>query len=121
MKVKYNHILLTCLCAIFLTACGAKDTIVPPETLLDETQMIDILTDAQLLEGDLNFRRSESEDIQGRSKVYYDQLFEHYGITDSIFNENLRYYTEKPAILERITDSVYKRLVKEQEKLKTKE
>ncbi len=83
--------------------------------------MIDILTDVQLIEGELNFRRSEGEDIQGRNNLYYNQLFEHYGITDSIFNENLRYYTEKPAILERITDSVYKRLVKEQEKLKTKE
>ena len=121
MKVKYNHILLTCLCAIFLTACGAKDTVVPPETLLNETQMIDILTDVQLIEGELNFRRSEGEDIQGRNNLYYNQLFEHYGITDSIFNENLRYYTEKPAILERITDSVYKRLVKEQEKIKAEE
>lgn len=119
--MRFHHIVFTCFCAFFLTACDAKDTIVPPETLLNEAQMIDILTDVQLLEGDLNFRRSESEGIQGRSKVYYDQLFEHYDITDSIFNDNLRYYTEKPAILERITDSVYKRLVKEQEKLKTKE
>ena len=119
--MRFHHIVFTCLCAIFLTACGAKDTVVPPETLLNETQMIDILTDVQLIEGELNFRRSEGEDIQGRNNLYYNQLFEHYGITDSIFNENLRYYTEKPAILERITDSVYKRLVKEQEKLKTKE
>ena len=119
--MRFHHIVFTCFCVIFLTACGAKDTVVPPENLLSETQMIDILTDVQLIEGELNFRRSEGEDIQGRNNLYYDQLFEHYGITDSIFNENLRYYTEKPAILERITDSVYKRLVKEQEKLKTKE
>ena len=121
MKVRFHHILLICLCATFLAACGQKDTIVPPETFLTETQMIDILTDAQLLEGDLNFRRSEGEDIQGRNNTYYEQLFEHYGITDSIFDDNLRYYTQKPAILERITDSVYKRLVKEQNKLKTEE
>ena len=119
--MRFHHIVFTCFCVIFLTACGAKDTVVPPETLLNETQMIDILTDVQLIEGELNFRRSEGEDIQGRNNLYYNQLFEHYGITDSIFSENLRYYTEKPAILERITDSVYKRLVKEQEKLKTKE
>lgn len=118
MKVKFHHILPTCLCAIFLTTCGSKETIVPPENLLSETQMIDILTDVQLIEGELNFRRSEGEDIQGRNNLYYTQLFEHYGINDSIFNDNIRYYTEKPAILERITDSVYNRLSKEQAKLK---
>ncbi len=121
MKIRFHHIVFTCLCAIFLTACGSKDTIMPPETLLSESQMIDILTDVQLLEGDMNFRRSEGENIQGRNNLYYEQLFAHYGITDSIFNDNIRYYTEKPAILERITDSVYNRLVKEQEKLKAAE
>lgn len=121
MKVRFHHILLICLCVTFLAACGQKDTIVPPETFLTETQMIDILTDAQLLEGDLNFRRSEGEDIQGRNNTYYEQLFEHYGITDSIFDDNLRYYTQKPAILEKITDSVYNRLVKVQTAMKSVE
>ena len=99
MKVRFNHILLTSFCAIFLTACGAKDPIVPPKTLLNEAQMIDILTDVQLLEGELNSRRSNGENIQGRSNVYYNQLFEHYGITDSILNDNLRYYTEKHLLI----------------------
>ena len=112
--MQFHHIFLVCLCAIFLTACGSKDTVVPPETLLTEAQMIDILTDVQLIEGDLNFRRSEGEETQDRNNLYYQQLFEHYGITDSVFNDNLRYYTEKPAILEKITDSVYSRLVKVQ-------
>ena len=119
--MKFHHIVFTCLCAIFLTACGQKDTIVPPETFLTEAQMIDILTDAQLLEGDLNFRRSEGEDIQGRNNTYYKQLFEHYGITDSIFDDNLHYYTQKPAILEKITDSVYNRLVRVQTAIKSVE
>lgn len=119
MKLRFHHIPILCLCAIFLTACGSKDTVVPPETLLTEAQMIDILTDVQVIEGDLNFRRSEGENIQGRSSLYYSQLFEHYGITDSIFNDNLLYYTDKPAILERITDSVYNRLAKVQDKLKS--
>lgn len=116
--MRFHHIVFACFCAIFLTTCGSKETIVPPEDLLSETQMIDILTDVQLIEGELNFRRSEGEDIQGRNNLYYTQLFEHYGINDSIFNDNIRYYTEKPAILERITDSVYNRLSKEQAKLK---
>jgi hypothetical protein len=48
------------------------------------------------------------------SRDYYAQLFEHYGITDSIFEQNLKYYTERPAELEKIMDSVMQRLTKEQ-------
>ena len=46
------------------------------------------------------------------SRDYYDQLFEHYGITDSIFEQNMRYYTERPEVLERIMDSTLQRLMK---------
>jgi len=48
------------------------------------------------------------------SRDCYDQLFEHYGITDSIFSQNIQYYTERPIVLERIMDSVMQRLVNEQ-------
>jgi hypothetical protein len=41
---------------------------------------------------------------------YYEQVFSHYGITDSVFNANMRYYTHSPEVLERIMDSVTQRL-----------
>ena len=47
------------------------------------------------------------------SREYYDQLFTHYGITDSIFEQNIKYYAERPEVLERIMDSVVQRLEKE--------
>ena len=53
------------------------------------------------------FRR---KDFMKISRECYDQLFEHYGITDSIFTQNIRYYTERPVVLERIMDSVMQRL-----------
>lgn len=106
------------LLAVLTAGCSVKDTVTPPERLLSEREMIEILTDANIIEGALNFRRSEGEDTHDLSLAYYEQLFEHYGINDSIFLDNLRYYTEKPATLERITDSVYIRLTKEQDKIR---
>lgn len=87
-----------------------------PSRFLSEKEMIDIMTDMQIIEADINYHKSNGEEIGDRSKVYYRQLFEHYGITDSIFNENMRYYTYTPATMERIMDSVTQRLTKEQSK-----
>ena len=98
-----------------------------PERLLNEREMIDIMTDVQIIEADINFQKSQNrernpndttvivpKDYVKISREYYDQLFEHYHITDSIFMQNMRYYTRQPATLEKIMDSVMNRLTKEQ-------
>ena len=80
--------------------------------------MIAIMTDVQIIEADINYRKNQSprgqsaetKDYTPLTATYYGQLFEHYGITDSIFSENMRYYTERPEVLDRIMDSVAQRL-----------
>jgi len=97
-----------------------------PERLLSEQEMIAIMTDVQIIEADINYQKTQEREQQENDSVkivpkdyvrmsrdYYTQLFEHYGITDSIFSQNLRYYTERPAVLEKIMDSVVQRLTKE--------
>lgn len=100
-----------------------------PERLLTEQEMIDVLTDVQVIEADINYQKNQERDQKEEDSVtiapkdyfkmsreYYDQFFAHYGITDSIFVQNLRYYTEQPELLERIMDSVVQRLDKEKSK-----
>jgi hypothetical protein len=110
---------------VLVTACGHKDKGFMPERLLTEQEMIDVMTDVQIIEADLNYQKSrerelsdsikiEPKDYVQLSKEYYSQLFEHYGITDSIFSQNIRYYTERPEALEHIMDSVMNRLSREQ-------
>ena len=113
---------------VLATACGRKDNGFVPERLLSQTEMIDILTDVQLIEADLNYRRTQerdtdtvSIDYRSLTQSYYSQLFGHYGITDSIFSQNMRYYTEHPAELEKVMDSVTQRLLKVQNELKKEE
>ena len=112
---------------VLATLYGCKDKGFMPERLLDEQEMISIMTDVQVIEADINYQKTlererdpkdtaiiAPKDYVKMSKDYYDQLFEHYGITDSIFSQNIKYYTERPEVLERIMDSVVNRLTKEQ-------
>lgn len=110
---------------VLVAACGNKDKGFMPERLLTEQEMIDIMTDVQIIEADINYQKmmerghddsipSQPIDPVKLSRVYYTQLFEHYDITDSIFAQNMRYYTERPAVLERIMDSVLQRMTREQ-------
>jgi FMN-dependent NADH-azoreductase len=96
---------------LLLSACGNKSKTVMPSRLLTEQEMIAIMTDVQILEADMNYRKNNGKMIGDMPKEYYRQLFEHYGITDSIFAENMRYYTHNPATIERIMDSVTQRII----------
>ena len=84
-----------------------------PSRLLTEEEMIDIMTDVQIIEADINRHKSKGDKIGNMPEVYYSQLFEHYGITDSIFAENLTYYTYDPATIERIMDSATERIIRQ--------
>ena len=110
---------------VLVTACGHKDIGYMPERLLTEQEMIDIMTDVQIIEADINTQKSREYKLSDSIKIvpkdyvklsqeYYSQLFEHYGITDTIFSQNIRYYTERPEVLERIMDSVVQRLTRKQ-------
>ena len=120
-----KRLALLALLFVLATACGRKDKGFKPERLLTEKEMITIMTDVQIIEADINHQKMEEQDRDPDdttiivpkdyikiSRDYYDQLFEHYGITDSIFEQNMRYYTERPEVLERIMDSTLQRLMK---------
>ena len=96
-----------------------------PDRLLTAQEMVAILTDVQIIEADLNRQKNQEKehkdsipdkpvDFVKLSRSYYDQLFEHYGITDSIFAQNMKYYALHPGDLEIILDSVEQRLLREQ-------
>ena len=95
---------------LLFSTCGNKSKTFVPDRLLTEQEMIDIMTDVQIIEADLTRRKSNGTNTAYLAEAYYEQLFEHHGITDSIFAENMRYYTERPAVLERVMDSVVARL-----------
>lgn len=109
---KYLFPLLLVLLAV--SGCGHKEKVLKPTVFLTEQQMIDVLSDTYLIEAELNQMKSEGKEVGGLQRIYYEQLFEHYGITDTIFEENMNYYSYHLEDLERIMDSVMNRFIKAQ-------
>ncbi|MBR3699506.1 MAG: DUF4296 domain-containing protein [Bacteroidales bacterium] len=101
--------LLVVMLLLALASCDSRNTMKKPEVFFDEPQMIDVMTDAYLIEAQLNVMKGQGQDVSQLQVLYYDQLFEHYGINDSVFEQNVQYYTYHPDILERVMDSVTNR------------
>lgn len=107
MKVKIFLILL--FVSFFLSCRNEKKP--APSVLLSEPQMVDVMTDVQIMEGIISYKRNSNQKTAYIKNIGYDTLFAHYGITDSIFKENLKYYNDvDPYTLIRIMDSVEARL-----------
>ena len=107
MKVKFFLILL--FVSFFLSCRNEKKP--APSVLLSEPQMVDVMTDVQIMEGIISYKRNSNQKTAYIKNIGYDTLFAHYGITDSIFKENLKYYNDvDPYTLIRIMDSVEARL-----------
>ena len=84
-----------------------------PTVLLNEKQMVDVMTDVQTMEAMISFKKNASKKTEYLRGAGYDTLFAHYGITDSIFKLNVAYYNEyEPQALIRIMDSVEARFAK---------
>ena len=106
--------LFTILLLLAVVSCSNRKQVRKPEVFLDEQQMINVLADTYLIESQLNQIKVDGNDVSQFQVDYYTQLFEHYGITDSIFELNMNYYTHHPDILERIMDSVANRFAQTQ-------
>ena len=98
---------------LFFFSCESEKERTPPTVLLDEALMVDVMTDVQIMESIITYKKNVNELTAYLRNAGYDTLFAHYGINDSIFKENVKYYNEtEPLVLERIMDSVEARLGK---------
>lgn len=88
-----------------------------PALLLNEEEMVSILTDVQLIEGALSYRRTLRIEQKDFRKSAYQQLFSTYGISAKILNENIRYYNNEPEKMEQIYEQVLAKLSRTQSEL----
>lgn len=105
---------------LFFTACqsGKKTKLQKPAVFLTETQMVELITDVQLLEAAINNKRNIGQRINELKLLWYNQLFEKHQITDVIFEENMAYYNENPALMEQILEEVLANIIQQQAQLK---
>lgn len=108
--MKKALLLLFVIC--FLFSCDSEKKRPAPAVFLSESQMVDILMDVQLMEATIGYKKNANQKTE-YLKQYYDTVFAHYGIADSVFKENMTYYYDvEPQTLMRIMDSVETRLAK---------
>jgi len=81
-----------------------------PDIILTENQLVDVMTDAQLLEAALNHKRNIGQQTTELKTTWYNELFEHHQITEKIFQDNLNYYSEQPEKMEKILEEVLARI-----------
>ena len=103
--------LLFVICLFF--SCSSEKKKQAPTVLLSETQMVDVLTDVQIMEAAIGYKKNINQPTEYLKTIGYDTLFSHYGITDSIFKANMVYYYDvEPLTLIRVYDSVEARLAR---------
>ena len=108
-----NKGLFLFLVLFFLVSCDSENKRPVPTVLLTEPQMVDVLMDVQIMEATISYKKNVNQKTEYLKTIGYDTIFSHYGITDSIFKENLTYYYDaEPQTLIRIVDSVEARLLK---------
>ena len=103
--------LLFVICLFF--SCSSEKKKQAPTVLLSENQMVDVITDVQIMESAIAYKKNINQPTEYMKTIGYDTLFSHYGITDSIFKANMVYYYDvEPLTLVRIYDSVEARLAR---------
>ena len=105
--VTKNLKILTLSVLLLLVSCDNKHTkVTTPNVLLSEPQMVEVMTDVYILENSINYRRGKNISTNNLKTKGFDAIFSHYGITDSIFYENMDYYNDNPVLMKRVMDSV---------------
>jgi hypothetical protein len=72
--------------------------------------MISVLTDIQVAEGAINFKRRKRIDVKDLKAAYYNQVFLKHNITANDFKQNMDYYNSSPERIEKILEKVLENL-----------
>jgi hypothetical protein len=75
-----------------------RKAMMPPDSLIPEPVMVQLLADVHLLEAGLLNSRNRSLKTAGLSDVFYQDLFVKYGISEARYRQNLTYYQWDPEV-----------------------
>lgn len=98
--------ILMVLTTLLFVGCEGEPEKAAPSVLLSEPQMVDVMVDVQIIESSISVRKSSDCQTEYLRTRGFDTVFSHHGITDSIFVENFKYYSDDPEAMLRIMDSV---------------
>lgn len=112
-KISYPVLFLL----MMFVACAPtsnEDEVVIPEDILQPEEMVEVLTDMQLVEGALMLKRSRGQAYKKDQEMYFNLVFEKHGITQAYFEESLGFYKQHLYKL----DEIYNKVIKNLEELR---
>jgi hypothetical protein len=100
---------------LILTGCksaGEKDLPkgLVKDSIIPQTEMINILADVHVLEAALQIQRNKKRDVTVMEDFYYKKLFSDYKVSGRRFKLNLSYYEMNPENFRKIYEEVVKKL-----------
>ena len=88
-----KYISLFFLGLICVTACDSKDA---PKDIIQEQQMISLLTDIHLADGSIYSAPQIPDSMYKYGRAKYDAVFKKHHTTDAEFKKSLKYYAVHP-------------------------
>ena len=114
-----NLILLIIILGLVSCYNESKPVVEPPDFLMSEEMVIDVLTDIQLAEGIITHSRRERKTTERDFKdSVYQVIFDHYEITAEQLNKNLDYYNSDVEQMEKMYEKVLENLSKHETEIR---
>ncbi|RWY50374.1 DUF4296 domain-containing protein [Mucilaginibacter gilvus] len=99
----HKYIVLFFSVLVFLTACGGDNA---PEGIIEQPQMVGLLTEIHLTDGGLYNVPQVPDSLYKYGSARYVAVFKRYHTTDKQFATSLKYYTTQPLKLTEIYEKV---------------
>jgi hypothetical protein len=99
---------------IFLTACNLNKK---PAGILDEKQMVGLLTDLHIVDGYVSsILYVDTLKVKMTGRDYYASVYKHHNTTKPIFEKSLKYYSNQPVLLDSLYSQVERNLTAKQKR-----
>lgn len=115
-----KKIVYVLMCAVFLSACSDEAEVSIPDTVLTKQEMVRIMMDVHLLESSMNLNVYNPDKTVAESPTPGFDILKKNNITKQQYDESFDFYSQNPAILNQIYDSVLTELSKMQAEMVNK-
>jgi len=107
LKTAFTVLLLSA-----LTSCyhEVKDTVSRPDRLLSEDSLVEVLTEVQLADGAITYKRISHKKPGNDKEKYYAYIYQKYHLTPELLKHNIDYYNTDPDKMIAIYDKVLAKL-----------
>ena len=99
----HKYIILFFLGLLLSTACSDSST---PKDVLDKPQMLSLLTDVHIIDGELYNVAQQPDSLYKFGTNKYKAVFKKHHTNDAQFRKSLEYYTRQPEVIQDIYDTL---------------